>query len=297
MVVILVLLSVLCAALLLRLYALERNLRRGAKELAQRRGNRSGAPIHLAAPNAASEALLAQVNGLLKDGEEERAGFRSREQALRRQIANVSHDLRTPLTSILGYLQLMEEEGVSPGQRQEYLDIVTGRARVLQDLITAFYDLSRLEAGEYPISREKVDLRQIISQLLAAFYDELEGGFDVAVDLPEGLPRVWGDPTAMMRVYTNLIRNALEHGSGMLSVSARAVEGGVETVFTNGGADLSAEELPHVFDRFFTSDQTRSGRNTGLGLAIVKTLTLRMEGTVRARLEGDRFSVFLTWKG
>ena len=105
-----------------------------------------------------------------------------------------------------------------------------------------------------------------------------------------------GNRAALERVYTNLIRNALEHGSGALSLSAQLTERGVETRFSNGGATLDEEDLSRVFDRFFTSDQIRSGRNTGLGLAIVKTLTERMEGEVRAELQGEIFTVVHLWK-
>lgn len=289
-------LTLLCILLLIRVYALERNLRLGAEQLKQRRQEGGGASLRLAAPNRAAEKLMAEVNDLLKSGEEERADFRRREKILRQQIANVSHDLRTPLTSILGYLQLLESETLSEEQRREYLEIVESRAKVLQGLITSFYDLSRLEAGEYPIQRERVDLREVISELLAAFYDELEACFQVTVELPDDLSPVWGDRGALSRVYTNLIRNALEHGSGTLTISARQVPGGVETRFSNGGADLKQGELDHVFDRFFTSDQTRSGRNTGLGLAIVKALAGQMGGTVSASLDVETFTVLLRWK-
>lgn len=289
-------LGVVCLFLSLRIYSLDRNLKKGAEQLRRRREEKSAVPLHLAAPHRASEELLSQVNGLLRDGEDERSDFRRREQALRRQIANVSHDLRTPLTSILGYLQLLDSPQVTEEQRGEYLAIITSRAKVLQGLITSFYDLSRLEAGEYPIVRERVDLREVIGALLAAFYDELEEHFTVRVDLPPDLPPVWGDRTAMTRVYTNLIRNALEHGEGELSISAEGEGDRVATRFTNGGAELSPEDVPHVFDRFYTSDKTRSGRNTGLGLAIVKTLTEKMLGTVAAELTAGNFSVILYWK-
>lgn len=289
-------LAILCLILALRLYSLDRNLRQGTKQLEQRRQAKSAAPLHLAAPHKASEELLSEVNSLLVSMEEERSDFRSREKALRQQIANVSHDLRTPLTSILGYLQLMESGKLTEEERREYLDIIKGRAQVLQGLITSFYDLSRLEAGEYAIGRERVDLNEVIGELLAAFYDELESHFEVTVELPEDLPTVWGDRAAITRVYTNLIRNALEHGSGILAVSARAEGSEVVTRFENGGAELKAEDISKVFDRFYTSDQTRSGRNTGLGLAIVKVLTEQMEGRVKAELTIDHFSVILYWK-
>lgn len=290
------LLTILCAVLLFRLFTLEKDLRAGARQLKERRETASGAPLRMAAPNASAETLLAQVNALLRQGEDERADFRGREKALREQIANVSHDLRTPLTSIRGYLQLMEDETLSDDERKRCFAVVEERARVLQDLIAAFYDLSRLEAGEYSVSREKVDLREVLSELLAAFYSDLEAKFRVEVDLPEGLPPVWGDRAALTRVYANLIRNALDHGEGTLAVTARELPEGVETRFVNGGCRVGEEELSRVFDRFFTSDQTRSGRNTGLGLAIVKALTDRMGGSVRAEREGGDFAVVLVWK-
>lgn len=291
-----VLLAILCAVLLLRIYALERNLRQGASQLKNRQAEGSAAPLRLAAPNPAAEELMAQVNALLREMEDQRSDFRNREQALRRQIANVSHDLRTPLTSILGYLQLLEKEELGPEERREYLSTIESRARVLQGLITSFYDLSRLEAGEYPILREKVDLREVLGELLAAYYDELEAHFDVTVDLPEDLPQVWGDRAAMTRVYSNLLRNAMEHGSGTLSISAWSGNGEVSVRVSNGGAELTDEDLPHVFDRFYTTDKTRSGRNTGLGLAIVKALAYQMEGRAEAELTGDQFSIILYWK-
>ena len=296
MLILLVILVFLCVLLSFRVYALERNLRQGAKQLKERKVEGGSAPLRLAAPNAAAEALMAEVNALLRESEDTLSDFRGREQALRQQIANVSHDLRTPLTSILGYLQLLEDENLPAERRREYLDVIAGRAKVLQSLITSFYDLSRLEAGEYPIHRERVDLREVIGELLAAFYDELEAQFAVTVELPEDLPAVWGDRAALTRVYSNLIRNALEHGSGTLSILAWQSGEAVETRFTNGGSQLRQEELTHVFDRFYTSDQTRSGRNTGLGLAIVKTLAGQMDGEAWAELREEQFSVILRWK-
>lgn len=296
MYILVALLILLCAYLLFRVYALEKNLRQGARQLKERKAEGGSAPLRLAAPNRAAEELMAQVNALIRESEDQRSDFRNREQALRQQIANVSHDLRTPLTSILGYLQLLEGEELTEGERREYLEIIESRARVLQSLIASFYDLSRLEAGEYPILRERVDLREVLGELLSAFYDELESHFQVTVELPDDLPQVWGDRAAMTRVYSNLLRNALDHGEESLSIVAQVVDRMVETRVTNGGAQVTEGELSRVFDRFYTSDQIRSGRNTGLGLAIVKALAQQMGGEAWAELLSGRFSVCLRWK-
>ena len=253
--------------------------------------------MRLRTPNARAEELLDAVNILLELRQAERSASLERERSLRRQIANVSHDLRTPLTSILGYLQLLEDETLPLAERQEYLNVVKGRAKALQSLITSFYDLSRLEGGEYPIQQERVDLHSSLSSLLASFYSDFtDGGFDVNVDLQEGLPPVLADPAGVLRVFTNLIRNALDHGQGRMEVSLFLEEGQVVSLFRNGAEGLSEEDLPHVFDRFFTADKMRTGRNTGLGLAIVKALAEQMGCTLQAELEDGRFGVRIAWK-
>ena len=213
-----------------------------------------------------------------------------------RILAAVAHDLRTPLTSILGYLQLLEDPGLTEGERREYLAVIAGRARTLQSLITSFYDLSRLEGGEYLLQREKVDLYASLSGLLAAFYNDFtDRGFDMEVELAEGLPQVWADAGAVLRIFTNLIRNALEHGEGRMEIRLYQEGGQVVSRFSNETHALTAEDVPHVFDRFFTSDKMRTGRNTGLGLAIVKALAGQMDCRAEAALEGDMFAITLRW--
>ncbi|MCI8537987.1 MAG: HAMP domain-containing histidine kinase [Oscillospiraceae bacterium] len=293
-----VLFGLLAAALGWLLWRKNRALWRAAKELSElRHGSGSGNRLRLHEPDSALEELLAQVNSLLEDKEAEQRSLRAQELELRRQIANISHDLRTPLTSILGYLQLLEQEDLPPKDRQEGLDIIRGRALALQSMITSFYDLSRLEAGEYPIQRERVQLYPLLAELLADFYSDFEAaGLTVELALEEHLPPVWGDRSAILRLFTNLIQNVLKHGSGVLTVRLADGHAGQSVSFTNDAPDLTQEDVTHVFDRFFTADKMRSGQNTGLGLAIVRELSRRMEIGLSARLDQGRFTVELQWQ-
>ena len=293
----LIVLGALCVGLGIRVYAVERALRSAAGQLREREKTGSSARILMAAPNSSAEQLISAVNGLLELRQAEEADYCRREKALRQQIANVSHDLRTPLTSIIGYLQLLEGDGLTPGEREEYLSIIEGRARALQSLIGSFYGLSRLDGGEYPIARERVDLYAILSELVAGFYNDLTAsGLDVSVDLAEGLPLVWGDAAAVLRVFTNLIRNALEHGVGTLSIRLYRAGDTVVSAFSNGAGGLTEEDVPHVFDRSFTSDKNRTSHNAGLGLAIVKALAEQMGCRTQASLEGPEFVIRVFWK-
>lgn len=293
-IVLLLSLIALSAVLLLR-YRRGRALRQAAQQLAHAR-TQQGKRLRLSSPDQPLEELLAQINGLLEDRERETRQLREREESLRRQIANVSHDLRTPLTSILGYLQLLEDADLSPENRAHYLEVVTSRAKVLQDLIGSFYDLSRIEGGEFPLEVSPIDLRRCLEPLLAGFYEDFEAaGMEVSVSLEEGLPPVPGDPAGVTRVLTNLMGNALKHGSGHLDIRLYRQGDFLVTSFANDAPGLTQEDIARVFERFYTADQMRSGQNTGLGLAIVKALAQRMGHIPFAQLENGIFTVGVRW--
>ena len=291
-----ILLAVVCAGLGLWVWTQHRALKEAAAQLEELVRGDSTTRLRMAVPNRAAEELLEEVNRLLEQRREDQSHWLERERSLRQQIANVSHDLRTPLTSILGYLQLMEGEDLPEEERREYLAVVESRARALQSLITGFYDLSRLEGGEYPLEREPVNLYTSLSGLLAAFYNDFtDKGFDMTVELEENLPPVQADSGGVLRVFTNLIRNTLDHGRGRMTIKLYREGEQVVSLFANETDELTEEDLPRVFDRFFTSDKMRTGRNTGLGLAIVKTLTQQMGCGVTAALEDGMFAIRVTW--
>ena len=294
--VLIVLLILLCAVLIGRQVTLERGLHRAALRMQEQLADETTARLALPCPSAGAEELLVCLNQLLELRQEERAAYRRKEQELRRQIANVSHDLRTPLTSILGYLQLLEGDGLSPEKKAEYLAVVEGRARTLQVFIATFYDLSRIEGGELPLEREKVDLCRALSDQLAASYEQIEeAGLDMEVDLAPDLPPVWADSGAVTRIFSNLLTNALRHGKDALSIRLYREGNGIVSAFSNRAEDLTAEDASHVFERFYTADKMRTGQSTGLGLAIVKALAERMGHSAAARWEDGVFTIEVRW--
>jgi len=294
--VLIVLLILLCAVLIGRQVTLERGLHRAALRMQEQLADETTARLALPCPSAGAEELLVCLNQLLELRQEERAAYRRKEQELRRQIANVSHDLRTPLTSILGYLQLLEGDGLSPEKKAEYLAVVEGRARTLQVFIATFYDLSRIEGGELPLEREKVDLGRALSDQLAASYEQIEeAGLDMEVDLAPDLPPVWADSGAVTRIFSNLLTNALRHGKDALSIRLYREGNGIVSAFSNRAEDLTAEDASHVFERFYTADKMRTGQSTGLGLAIVKALAERMGHSAAARWEDGVFTIEVWW--
>ena len=296
LVAVIVLLVLISAALIAYCSTLEQGLRRATAQLEQHAQNTTTVRLDIPCPNDAAEELFAAMNRLLELRQEESAAYRRKELELRRQIANVSHDLRTPLTSILGYLQLLDQPDLPPEKRAEYLSIVRGRARTLQTFIGAFYDLSRIEGGELPLERERVDLGRALSDQLADAYEQLEqAGLTVEADLQPGLPCVWADGGAVARIFSNLLTNALRHGVGQLTVRLYREGDQIVSAFSNRAEGMAAEDAAHVFERFYTADKTRTGQSTGLGLAIVKALAKRMGHTAAARWEDGRFTVEVRW--
>ena len=293
---IMIALALLCAFLAVRQFVLEQGLRRAAQRIREQAAKRTTVRLVLPCPSAGAEELLCCVNELFELHQEERAGYRRKEQALRQQIANVSHDLRTPLTSILGYLQLLEGDGLTPEKRQEYLTVIEGRARTLQIFIASFYDLSRIEGGELPLEREKVDLARALSDQLASAYEQIEGaGLAMEVDIAADLPSVWADRGAVARIFSNLLTNALRHGTDTLSIRLYRDGERIVSAFSNRAEDLTAEDAAHVFERFYTADKMRTGQSTGLGLAIVKALAERMGHDACACWKDGVFTVEVRW--
>ena len=137
--------------------------------------------------------------------------------------------------------------------------------------------------------------RSLCAQL-ASFYDDFtRKNLVMHVDVPQRLPLVLADEDAAQRIFVNLLQNVLRYAESEVWVAVRAGTT-ITTVFTNDTSLVSQEDVPHVFDRFYTGDQTRSGHNTGIGLAIVKRLAEQMGCEVSASLAGNRFSISVSWK-
>ncbi|HIT54587.1 MAG TPA: HAMP domain-containing histidine kinase [Candidatus Fimivicinus intestinavium] len=285
------------AALFAALFFLQRaNLRKARRELEAINREGGNRRLHLASPDREMESLFEAINQTLDQRQTEEIHHALAGKELRRQIANISHDLRTPLTSIIGYLQLAQDSRTTPEERAHAMEVVSARTRSLQTLIGGFYELSRLDANEYDLHPAPVDLSVILSAQLAAFYDDFTGKrLEMHVEVPEHLPAVWADADAAQRIFANLLQNILRYAHSEVWVTARAGTA-VTTVFANDTQLLKKEDIPHIFDRFYTGDQMRSGHSTGLGLAIVKRLAEQMGCEVTASLEGSRFAISIRWK-
>lgn len=290
-------LCVLVIAALSAVLALKRReQKKMTAELRRIRTAKLNSMLAMSVPSAVTGQLVEEINQTLLAKRDAISEYRRTDLELRHAIENISHDLRTPLTSILGYVQLIESDETPEQDKQRYLAIVEQRCRVLQRLITNFYDLSRLQAGEYRIQIERVDLSEILCELMAAFYSDFTAkGIEPQIEIDPHLC-ISADRDAAMRIFTNLLQNALRYAHSRISIRLYKSGGQVVSEMGNDAPGLTQQDASRLFERFFTADRVRSGQNTGLGLAITKTLAEQMGCGVSAQLDRDYLTLRVCWQ-
>lgn len=280
--------------------ALYFSLRKNVSDIADRldsiNSTKTNAKILIGSANNLIKKLALAINNGLEEKLKVEAEYKRMDLELRQAIANISHDLRTPLTSIMGYIQLIEDDNLPEEEKKQYIDIVKKRSKALQMLISGFYDLSRLEAKEYKFEFKTLNLYNIICDITASYYNDfLNKGIDPALELEENIKLVISDENAVRRISSNLIQNMLKYSSKNMSVTLSQKDGYISNIFTNDAPDLKEEDVPHLFERFFTGDKTRTEKSTGLGLAITKQLVEQMGHEISASLKDKELSIEIKW--
>ncbi|STB60631.1 sensor histidine kinase [Clostridium perfringens] len=252
--------------------------------------------LRLSLPNKNIENLIVEINTLIDDKRKMENIYKEKDMELREAIANMSHDLRTPLTSIMGYVYLLNDDKLDKEERKEYLKIIEKRSLVLNDLITNFYGLSRIQADQYEIKFEPVNLELVLGEIIAAFYETLDYKFgEPEINIEEGLGPVLGDKQALNRIFTNLIENIIKHGEGEVKISLKKKNKYIVMEFSNKAEELEPKDVNRIFEKFFTKDRMRTGQNTGLGLAIVKLLVEKQGQKIEAKKVGNRLVINIIW--
>ena len=226
---------------------------------------------------------------------------KSNEQSKTDLITNIAHDLRTPLTSILGYLDLIKNnQSANDEMKAHYLEIVYNKALRLQKLIEELFGFTKLSYGKMNMKLITLDLVQLLSQLLEENYPNFEKN-DLSCDFSSNVKSLYidGDGDLLFRLFDNLISNAIKYGAEgkMIKLRLRKEKQFVRVTVLNFGYIIPEKELPLLFDKFYRVESSRSlsTGGTGLGLAIVKNIAEMHHGYVEAKsdLSGTRFIVTL----
>ena len=275
--------------LLVKFWLLRRSLDEIARQLGERLTQDTNSPIFLSTRDAHARRLAAELNIHLKELRRQRQRFQQGDTELKNAITNISHDLRTPLTAIQGYLDLLEREE-QPENTRRYLDSIQNRMEAMTRLTEELFRYS-LAADLPELKLEPVDLRRCLEESLVSFYAAMvQRGITPEISMPEGPVVRSLDPSAASRIFGNIISNALKYSGGGLTA---ALDQAGTVTFSNPARSLDPVTTAQLFDRFYTVE-TGQG-STGLGLSIARLLTERMGGRIQADYRAETLYITVSF--
>ena len=211
------------------------------------------------------------------------------DRELKEAVTNISHDLRTPLTAICGYLDLMEKQDL-PEDTERYVAQIRNRSEAMKELTEELFRYSIISSMP-ALSYESLSLNRLLEETLLSFEGELKlKGITPDITIPSDAVQRTLDSSAVTRIFSNILNNAIKYSDGDLFV--RLQQDGTVT-FSNTAKELSTVEVSKLFDRFYTVDSAR--KSTGLGLSIAKLLTERMDGTITASYEDSMLTITISF--
>ena len=258
----------------------QKKIREIHRKLKEIQDEGSGERVMVFTGNREIMELAAQINRLLEKNAKAEADFRCSEMSSRKMLSNISHDLKTPLTVIKGYLEIMRTNGTA---EPEMLEKAEQKAQTLMELVDSFFSLAKLEAGDTDMGISKLDACEVCRESVLDFYEILtKADFQVDVGLPEEPVFVRGNREALQRILSNLISNVIRYGSEgkYLGVFLRTDEQSAYIDVVDKGKGIDSAFAQRVFDRLFTMEDSRSRsvQGNGLGLTIAKKLAEQMGG-------------------
>ncbi len=260
---------------------IQAKLKKISRELAEIVENDSDEKVMVFTDNKALMDLCGQINRLLLDRQKIKSDFRKQEISSKKMLSNISHDIKTPLTVILGYLEIMRLNHAE----DETLQKVEAKAKQVMELINQFFTLAKLEAGDTKIEISKVNISELCRESIISFYDILRGkDFVVDISIPENAIFVQGEREAIDRILSNLISNAVRYGSDgkYIALILRESEHHVYIDVMDKGKGIEKEFAQNVFERLYTMEDSRNRKiqGNGLGLTIAKNLARQLGGDI-----------------
>lgn len=286
-IVLCILLTIAVILLLIKIYFMKISAREIAEKLSEKLSADTNTLIDISSGDKDMRALAEKLNVQLRQLREERRRFRHGDTELKEAVTNISHDLRTPLTAVFGYLDLLEREEKSDTV-QQYLGQIRGRTEAMKTLTEELFRYS-IVASSQPLKYEKLCVNSVLEESLAEFYGAIvQKGITPKIEITETRVERILDKTALKRIFGNIIGNAVKYSGGDLFVTFE--EDGTAT-FSNIAEGLDSVAVGKLFDRFYTVET--AGNSTGLGLSIAKLLAEQMGGTITAEYVGNRVVITL----
>ena len=281
----------LCAAVVIillcvKIYLLKKSAREISAQFADRLKNDTNNLIYVSCSDKDIRRLAESLSTQLSAMRAEELSYIQGNRELKSAVTNISHDLRTPLTAICGYLDMIQKTD-DPEKQARYLSIMKERADMMKHLTEELFRYSVIVSDETELKTETVFVNQLLAESISSFYPTLsEKGIAPQISITEERVERKLDSDALSRVFSNLLNNAAKYSDGDLEIAL--TESG-EITFSNTAKELSAVEVEQLFDRFYTVEAAR--HSTGLGLSIARSLIQRMGGSITAEYGDERLTI------
>ena len=297
MIVIIVLLTVVSLALAFILISLLSQMRSIRSQVHFISRNETRKRLTFYGKSRSFRRLASDINEILDSYDERHEKILREDKEIKDTLTNMSHDIRTPLTSLKGYFELLEQTD-DPEERRKYSSIITGRIDSLSEILETMFLYTKVSNVNFKISIDPIECSKIILETLFEYYDDFQDkGFEVDVDVDEGI-RILGNEQSLKRIMQNLIRNSLVHGGGDVKLSVKRDEQGKKVVITLDNLLLEGQnpDPKKVFDRYYKGDASRHTGSSGVGLSVVKKLVESMSGDISAVVSDSRFKIAMSFK-
>lgn len=235
------------------------------------------------------QSLLIQINNLLEHNQKTVADFHGIERSMRKMLSNISHDLKTPLTVILGYIEIIiNDKTISPVKMNSLLQTINLKTVEVLDLISRFFELVKIESEDSNYKNSKIDLNEVCRKVILEYYEILTTKeFEVSIEIPEESTYVWGNIEAIERILNNLISNSINYGAEgkMIGLKVTSLDDCAYIEVSDKGKGISEIDKNRVFERLYTMEDSRNKlyQGSGIGLTITKRLVEQMNGTISVK--------------
>ncbi len=291
-----IILAVVVIVLLLVIISYRRQVKNICRQLAFINNHKTNMMVTYQSFGNVTSEMINEINQMIVENRNSQQKIIDSSNNLKEIIANLSHDIRTPLTSMDGYFQLLEESD-SSDDKERYNKIIANRISSLKDMLEELFTYAKVHDESYELSLEKLELNKIVLSTLFTFYDEInKRGIEPVININDEKLFVMCNQAGMSRVLQNIIKNSYEHSKTHLEIFMGRQ--GDYAVLRCGNDMKNCDDIDvnRVFERFYKSDASRSNISTGLGLSITKGLVEKMHGEVFADITENVFSITLKFK-
>ncbi len=238
--------------------------------------------------------LAYAINDIILSYEKKLSAYHQTDETNRQLMTSLSHDVRTPLTTLIGYLDAAHKGIVDGKERDDYIETARRKAHDLKEYIDVLFDWFRLGSNEFSMNIAEIDLTELTRNILIDWIPIFEDTqVDFTIDIPEQPFRVQIDPDGYMRILNNLIQNVISHShADKIEIALSEQNRNIKILLSDNGIGIGKEDLKHIFDRLYKCDKGRSEKGSGLGLSIVHELVDKLNGTITADSTPGKGTIF-----